>query len=277
MRKFENIDFNKVIDAVTSLSVVAKDNCLRNQIQEKGSHDYVTSVDLYISEYLKATLNRMDETIGFFSEEEKGELTDPCWILDPIDGTTNLVREYKMSGISLGLYSEGEIVFGVVYNPFTDECFTARKGKGAYLNGKEIKVSDRRFQDAIIEFGCGSTHKEDFDENWTIGGYIFENCMDIRRTCCASLALCYIACGRIEGYFEKVLKPWDIAAGSLILTEAGGVCKTYANTDVEFKGDTNFVASNTDAVNRIIRSYIYDYFQEKAAAELMGNSMYRDR
>ena len=72
------------------------------------------------------------------------------------------------------------------------------------------------------------------------------------------------------------VKPWDIAAGSLILTEAGGVCKTYANTDIEFKSDTNFVASNTDAVNRIIRSYIYDYFQEKAAAELMGNRMYRD-
>ena len=208
--------YSKVIELVKSTKEIVLDENLRNDIKEKNIHDYVTAVDLNISDFLKKELNRMDSSIGFFSEEEKGELTDPCWILDPIDGTTNLVRNYKMSGISLGLYSEGEIVFGVVYNPFTDECFTATKGKGAYLNGKEIKVSDRRFQDAIIEFGCGSTHKEDFDENWTIGGYIFENCMDIRRTCCASLALCYIACGRIEGYFEKVLKPWDIAAGSLI-------------------------------------------------------------
>lgn len=252
MKRFENFDFNRIVDIVTSLNLVVNDKEMRNQIKEKSSHDYVTAVDLYISNYLKKELNRIDSSIGFFSEEEEGILSDPCWILDPIDGTTNLVRDYKMSGISLGLYSGGEIVFGVVYNPFMDECFTAIKGKGAYLNGKEIKVSDRKPEDAIIEFGCGSTHKEHLEENWTIGGIIFENCMDIRRTCCASLALCYIACGRIEGYFEKILKPWDIAAGSLILTEAGGIYTNYENKKVDFSGNTTFISANSEKVHRAI-------------------------
>ena len=105
MKRFENFDFNRIVDIVTSLNLVVNDKEMRNQIKEKSSHDYVTAVDLYISNYLKKELNRIDSSIGFFSEEEEGILSDPCWILDPIDGTTNLVRDYKMSGISLGLYS----------------------------------------------------------------------------------------------------------------------------------------------------------------------------
>lgn len=244
--------YSKVIELVKYTKEIVLNDDLRNDIKEKNVHDYVTAVDLRISDFLKKELYKLDSSIGFFSEEEEGRLSDPCWILDPIDGTTNLVRDYKMSGISLGLYSGGEIVFGVVYNPFMDECFTAIKGKGAYLNGKEIKVSDRKPEDAIIEFGCGSTHKEHLEENWTIGGVIFENCMDIRRTCCASLALCYIACGRIEGYFEKILKPWDIAAGSLILTEAGGIYTNYENKKVDFSGNTTFISANSEKVHRSI-------------------------
>ncbi|UNT92896.1 inositol monophosphatase family protein [Allobaculum sp. Allo2] len=106
---------------------------------------------------------------GFFSEEEEGSLSDPCWILDPIDGTTNLVYGFNMSSVSLGLYQNGEIVFGVVYNPFTDECFTAEKGKGAWLNGsKRLHVSNRELKDALVEFGAGSTHKDQADANFDL-------------------------------------------------------------------------------------------------------------
>ena len=268
MKKLDTIDFDKVIRLVKAIGVSAKKPELRDSISEKSEHDYVTAVDMRINAYLKRKLSELDNSIGFFSEEETGELSDPCWILDPIDGTTNLIRNYKMSGISLALYEGGKIVFGVVYNPFTEECFSAIKGNGAYLNGEKISVSDRIFKDAIVEFGCGSTHKEDFDENWTIGGYIFYECMDIRRTCCASLALCYIACGRIEGYFEKILKPWDIAAGSLILEEAGGKCTSYDNRPVDFYGETDFIASNCESVHKGIHSAIVEYWQLLCAEEI---------
>lgn len=268
MKKLDTIDFHKVVRLVKAIGVSAKNPLMYNKVFEKSEHDYVTDVDLYISKYLKRKLSELDNSIGFFSEEETGELSDPCWILDPIDGTTNLIRDYKMSAISLALYEGGEIVFGIVYNPFSGECFTAVKGYGAFLNGNRISVSDRQFKDSIIEFGCGSTHKEDFDENWTIGGYIFYECMDIRRTCCASLALCYIASGRIEGYFEKILKPWDIAAGSLILEEAGGKCTSYDNRPVDFYGDTDFIASNNDSVHNGIHSAIVEYWQLLCSEEI---------
>ena len=182
--------------------------------------------------------------IGFFSEEEDGKLSDPCWILDPIDGTTNLVYGYNVSSVSLGLYSGGQVVFGVVYNPFTNECYTAQLGKGAYLDGKKIHVSNRHMSDSIIEFGAGSTRKNEADEAFAIAKDIFMQCIDLRRICSSALNLCYIAEGRIDGYFEKKLKPWDYAAGSLILKESGGKITDYTGHDVPMDVPSTVIASN---------------------------------
>lgn len=215
------------------------------KVSMKGASDFVTDVDLAISGYLKAELAALDASVGFFSEEEDGFLHDDCWVLDPIDGTTNLVYDYQLSSVSLARYTDGKIVYGIVYNPFTDETFTAVLGKGAWYNGtRRLQVSDRSIGQALVEFGAGSTHKENTEENFKLAMEIFKQCVDVRRICSSALDLCYIAAGRIDGYFERVLKPWDVAAGSLILQEAGGVITDYAGAPLQFAEKTSVVAGN---------------------------------
>ena len=214
------LDTKKIILDKTTLSVSIK-----------AKNDFVTDIDIAISDFLKTKLKEIDPTVGFFSEEEEGNLQDNCWILDPIDGTTNLIYGYNLSSVSLGHYLDGEVVYGIVYNPFTEEIFTAERGKGAFLNHKKrLKVSTRNIDESLIEFGAGSTHKEFTEENFNLVKKIFEQCVDVRRICSSALDLCYIASGRIDGYFERILKPWDIAAGSLILEEAGGIIQTISVT-----------------------------------------------
>lgn len=215
-------------------------------ISFKAKNDFVTDIDIEISEFLKKNLNQIAPEVGFFSEEEEGYLQNNCWILDPIDGTTNLIYGYNLSSVSLGHYLNGEIVYGIVYNPFTDEVFTAEKGKGSYLNHKKkLSVSNRNVSESLIEFGAGSTHKEFTEENFNLVKEIFKKCVDVRRICSSALDLCYIASGRIDGYFEKVLKPWDIAAGSLILEEAGGVITDYSGTPIQFASQSSVIAGNS--------------------------------
>lgn len=180
-------------------------------------------------------------------------MQDNCWILDPIDGTTNLIYGYNLSSVSLGHYLDGEVVYGIVYNPFTEEIFTAERGKGAFLNHKKrLKVSTRNIDESLIEFGAGSTHKEFTEENFNLVKKIFEQCVDVRRICSSALDLCYIASGRIDGYFERILKPWDIAAGSLILEEAGGIITDYFGNPVQFAKQSSVIASNGVIQNFLI-------------------------
>lgn len=239
-----SINRNKVIRLVKNMRIIVENEELVHQVSMKGAADFVTAVDVGISNKLKSSLQSLYPHIGFFSEEEEGKLSDPCWILDPIDGTTNLVYGMKQSSISLGLYEGGQIVFGVVYNPFSRECFSAVRGGGAYLGNKKLKVSERSVEKSIVEFGAGSTHKENTEKTFAIVKDIFKNCIDVRRICSSALDLCYIADGRIDGYFEQILKPWDIAAGSLILEEAGGQITDYEGNTIDFQGKTSVIASN---------------------------------
>lgn len=238
------MNYSKIISLVKEASLFVFDQSLRESVAMKGSADFVTNVDISISNFLKQALTALDPKIGFFSEEESGHLHEKCWILDPIDGTTNLVYGYNMSSVSLALYENGQVVFGVVYNPFSQECFTAELGKGAFLNGAPLHVSSRELKDSIIEFGAGSTRKQDADESFALGKEIFKHCVDIRRICSSALDLCFIAAGRIDGYFESKLKPWDYAAGSLILTEAGGKLTTYGGNDLPMDVPSSIIASN---------------------------------
>lgn len=236
------LDTKKIILDKTTLSVSIK-----------AKNDFVTDIDIAISDFLKTKLKEIDPTVGFFSEEEEGNLQDNCWILDPIDGTTNLIYGYNLSSVSLGHYLDGEVVYGIVYNPFTEEIFTAERGKGAFLNHKEkLKVSTRNIDESLIEFGAGSTHKEFTEENFNLVKKIFEQCVDVRRICSSALDLCYIASGRIDGYFERILKPWDIAAGSLILEEAGGIITDYFGNPVQFAKQSSVIASNGVIQNFLI-------------------------
>ncbi len=252
------MNYNKVLSFVklTKDIVLGSENI---DINLKGSLDFVTNIDIAVSNYLKAELKKIAPDVDFFCEEEKGALSDDCWILDPIDGTTNLVYDYRMSAVSLAHCKNGEVLFGAVYNPFTDELFSAIKDEGAFYNGdQKISVSNREMKDALIEFGINCAHKDKVNENFLIAKEIFENCVDIRRVSSAALDLCYISIGRLDGYFEGVLKPWDIAAGSLILTEAGGLITDYYGNAVEFSKPTSVIAGNRNVhpkIKEIVNKY----------------------
>lgn len=197
------------------------------KVTVKGAADYVTNVDVAVQEYLKRELAKRFPEVRMLAEEQvnTGFVKEgKYWILDPIDGTTNLIHDMKLSAVALGYYENGAITFGVVYNPFMEELFHASAGGGAWLNGSRIKVAkERELKDSVIAFGPCPYEKEKYTEaNFALFQRLFLRSADFRRTGSAELDLCYIACGRVEAYLERNLKPWDYSAGSIILTEAGG-------------------------------------------------------
>ena len=249
------MDYSEIIELVKSTKAIVLDDALREDVKMKGAADFVTAVDTKISDYIKNKLAVLTPEIGFMSEEEDYILEDDRWILDPIDGTTNLVYGYNMSSVSLAHYSRGKILFGVVYNPFNGDTFVAERGKGAYLNGALLpKVQDRELADCLIEFGAGSTHKEEAEKTFEIGKRVFENCLDLRRICSSALAISYIAAGRLNGYFEKAIKPWDYAAAHLILEECGGASYDWSGAPIQFDRATSYVCGTKKAVEFMLKT-----------------------
>ncbi len=249
------MDYKKIISLVKEAGKIAKDKELLSQVSSKTDSDFVTAVDLSISEFIKKNLAALTPDIGFMSEEEECEIQPVRWILDPIDGTTNLLYGYNMSSVSLGLCDHNVIKFGVVYNPFTKELFTAVRGKGAYYNGKRMeKIADRDLKACIVEFGAGVSRKNNTDMNFDIAKEVFTECLDLRRVCSSALTLCYIAAGKLNGYFEKSLKPWDCAAGSLILEECGGVNMTWEGVPIDFSRPGSYIAGSPKVAGFLLKT-----------------------
>lgn len=220
-----------LISLVKQTKTLLEDSGRISQVTTKGKSDYVTEADFAVQEFLKKELKERYPLIQFMGEEGESQNIDfskQVWILDPVDGTTNLLHHFRMSAVSLALVDNGVLELGIVYQPFTDELFYAIKGKGAYLNGSPIQVSQVDSPaDSLIIMGPTPYQKERYaDMVMRITKRIFVQCQDIRTLGTAALELAYVACGRAEGYYEKVLKPWDFAAGALILLEAGGrICQ----------------------------------------------------
>lgn len=241
----KQFDFKKIIELVHETKKIVADSLLCLDIQEKGASDYVTAVDINISAFLKERLNAMYPDIGFMCEEEDNlPIKENRWILDPIDGTTNLIFDYQLSSVSLALHLNDNIVFGIVYNPFTDETFYAEKGNGAYLNGKPLSVSTRKISESLVEFSAGSRHKEDADYSFNIAKEVFLDCVDVRCISSSALSISYIAAKRIDGFFEKVLNPWDYAAASIIIEEAGGIITDFSGKKLQFDRPSSIIAAN---------------------------------
>ena len=192
--------------------------------EKNGAADLVTKYDVAVQTFLQKELLALVPEAGFLGEEGEHETLDKPWVfvVDPIDGTTNFVRHMHHSNIAVALVHEGCVAYGVVYNPFTEEMFAARRGGGAFLNGRPIHVSDRDMSHAITM--CGSTiyDRRFTDRSFSLMRRLYDLGLDFRRFGSAELDVCYVACGRAEVFFECRLSPWDYAAGSLILTEAGG-------------------------------------------------------
>ena len=214
------------VQAVLAAGRLLADPAALRSIRAKSETDYVTNVDLAVQEFLREHLAALAPDVQFMAEEQDNsalDLTRPCWILDPVDGTTNLIHQFQHSAISLALAEGGQIVFGVVYNPYTEECFAACRGGGAFRNGASIQVSAvSRLADSLLSTGTVPGRRDLADTAFRQMRALYDRCQDVRRTGCASLELCDVACGRLEGYVELVLQPWDYAAGMLIVAEAGG-------------------------------------------------------
>ncbi len=215
----------EIMELVKKTKAFVENREMASHVKAKGPADYVTQVDTDIQSFLCKELSRLAPQIQFLGEEEGlHEMPgDVYWILDPIDGTTNLIHDYQHSVVSLGLYEKGEITLGVIYDPFREDIYYAQKGKGSFLNGNPIHVSlAGTLGETIIAFGTAPYDRELSAENFRHLEKVFGKCQDIRRTGSAALDLAYVACGRTGGFFEPRLSPWDFAAGMLLVTEAGG-------------------------------------------------------
>lgn len=219
------------------------------QVTVKGAADYVTNVDFAVQNFLKKELEKLFPEILMIAEEKENHNLSPdgkYWILDPIDGTTNLIHRYGLSAVSLALYEQGEITFGAVYNPFNEELFYAAKGCGAWMNHQRIRTDESvGLADAVISFGSCPYEKERARDFFPLYLRIFEKCADYRRTGSAALDLCYVACGRQHGYLEQNLKPWDYSAGSLILREAGGKVHRWSGEELPYLKSADLLAYTT--------------------------------
>lgn len=229
-------------------------------IREKGVCDYVTVVDEAVQCFIQKKLGKLYPHIQFIGEEKDNSAVDMSglvWVLDPVDGTTNLVHDYRNSAISLALMNNREVILGIVYNPFTDEMYYAKKGEGSFLNGEKIHVSDAMaMKESLISIGTSPYFKEESEDNFKVFTRIFKDCQDIRRLGSAALDLAHVACGRIEGYMENHLKLWDYAAGALIVREAGGEVLNYSGAKLPMEMEGNVVAGNEMISKILVEKYL---------------------
>ncbi len=216
-------------------------------IKTKSSDvDLVTEYDGKIQQYLFDELGKITPGCSFLGEEGDGakELTGGyCFIIDPIDGTTNFVKGFQHSAISVGLAKDKELIAGVVLDPDLDNLFYAEKGKGAYLNGKRIQASACTLKDSLVLFGTCPYERELAEKTFELTKEIFYKCLEVRRSGSAALDICYVAAGKADLYYELILRPWDIAAASVILKEAGGICMTADGGEIDPAGIQSYVCS----------------------------------
>lgn len=214
--------------------------------QKEGHYNYVTDADVAVQDYLNSALLSLVPGACFFSEEqENAPLTDaPTFVVDPIDGTINFMRERSMSAVSIGYLEKKQPVMGVVYNPYANELFFAACGQGAWRNGERIHVSFLPYEKALVSFGTSPYDAELAAKSIAAAGKFLIECGDLRRTGSAAVDLCDVACGRAEFFFELRLRPWDVAAGALIVEEAGGQFFSLGHDAPCFSDACGMLASN---------------------------------
>ncbi|OWU76348.1 inositol monophosphatase family protein [Phaeobacter sp. 22II1-1F12B] len=230
------------------------------QVSMKGAGDFVSRADIAAEEILKQELMGARPTYGWLGEEGGGEEgQDPTrrWIVDPLDGTTNFLHGLPHWAISIGLEHKGQIVAGVVFDAAKDEMFFAEKGAGAWMNDTRLRVSGRsRMIESIFATGIPFAGRADLPETLQDLARLMPACAGVRRWGAASLDLAYVAAGRYDGYWERRLKPWDLAAGLIIVREAGGFAHAI-DEDGDVIEDGNVIAANEaifDSFAKVIRS-----------------------
>ncbi|HMK55982.1 MAG TPA: inositol monophosphatase family protein [Dissulfurispiraceae bacterium] len=212
----------------------------------KQAFDFVTRVDTESEKIIVNGIKRRYPDHHFLAEESHREMeTDGYrWIIDPLDGTTNYIHSFPMSAVSIALQYKKELVIGVVYDPLRRELFAAGKGQGAFAEGKKLTVSPLTdMKNALIATGFPFKRREMTDRYLALFKSIFHEVGDIRRAGSAALDLSYVACGRLDGFFEIGLAPWDCAAAALMITEAGGFITDFSGGN-DFLSTGNIVAGS---------------------------------
>jgi myo-inositol-1(or 4)-monophosphatase len=212
-----------------------------SEVREKAPGDWVTAADLGSEAAVREVLER-ETGLPVFGEEFGGDRAETCWLVDPLDGTANFVHGLEAVGVSVGLVVDGEPVVGVVHAPLLSRTYAARRGGGAFRDERRIHVSDRRPEQAIVATGFPFRRKELLPVYEPAFGAALHRFEDIRRVGGASLDLCWTGEGVFDGYFELRLGPWDVAAGGVIVREAGGVVTDWAGDESAWLTSGDIVA-----------------------------------
>ena len=222
------------------------------QVSLKGPANFVSAADKRAEEMLYSDLAKARPGYGFIGEESgtrEGSDKTHTWIVDPLDGTTNFLHGIPQFAISIGLQREDTIIAGVIYNPATDDLFIAERGKGAFLNDQRLRVAARKqLQDCVIACGLPHMGRGDLPLSREEMTALQPRVAGLRRFGAAALDLAYVAAGRLDGYWERNLKPWDMAAGIIMIREAGGVV-----SDIQTSGDP-LVTGDVVCGNEIIHA-----------------------
>lgn len=219
---------------------------LKRDIDLKKPSDFVTIVDKESEKIIIDTIKKHFPDHLFLAEESLKECGRETyrWIIDPLDGTTNYIHSYPVFSISIALEYKEEIIVGVILDPLRNELFWTEKGTGAYLNCAPIEISKVKMSESLVTTGFPFRSKEMIDTYMKLFKNVFLKVSDLRRSGSAALDLAYLACGRCDGFFEFGLSPWDIAAGSLLIREAGGIVTDFGG-GTQYLKTGNIVAGNS--------------------------------
>lgn len=226
------------------------------EVESKGTNDFVTNIDKQAEQVIIDVIQKAYPEHCIVGEEGGvigGKDQDYQWIIDPLDGTTNFVKGIPHFAVSIALKVKGKLDQAVVYDPIRGEIFTASRGKGAQLNGNRIRVKQgKELNGAVLATGFPFKNKQHSDAYFNMFRALFTKTADMRRAGSAALDLAYVAAGRVDGYFELGLKPWDIAAGELLVIEAGGLVTDFTGNNKQSETG-NIVASSTKVLKDILK------------------------
>lgn len=222
------------------------------QVSVKGPANFVSTADHKAEDIIFKELSKGRPGYGFLMEERglvDGADTTHRWLVDPLDGTTNFLHSMPMFAISIGLEREGQLVAGVIYNPVSDELFTAEKGKGAFVNDRRLRVAARKsLADTLVSTGIPHRGRPGHPRFLNEMDTVMKEVAGIRRTGSAALDLAFTAAGRFDAYWERNLKPWDIAAGIVLMREAGGIVTDLSGSDKML--ETGEVMASNSTLNK---------------------------
>lgn len=228
--------------------------------QKEGPANFVTKFDVEIQDFLISNFKQLIPEATYYGEEDTEEKCADIskgyvFFIDPIDGTTNFMFGYNNSCISVGLSYNGTIVAGFVYNPYTDEMYRAVRGEGSYLNGKRLSPENKSIEDGIVAFGCARYNESHIDIVLRMLKTIFMQSLSIRNGGSAAIDLCRVASGANISYFELKLQPYDYAAASIIIEEAGGIIQQFNGKAITLDAPCSIISGSVKAVSEIINIY----------------------